>query len=162
MKEALLQTELSEEQEIINRFMDNAAAFIASLPIQLKPDLRHKFFPGVYIREIRLPQGAQLISKVHKTEHAFQLLQGRILVFDGIHEAVILKAPYTGRTIPGGQRIGIALDNVIWQNIHPTKIKPTNNSEESIDKAVKKIERKVVEPYKNLKLIHNINHKEIR
>lgn len=142
-----------QDKRIIDAFMHNAAAFIAALPVQLIPPVKHTFFPGIYIREIRLPEGAKLISRVHNTEHAFQVMQGKILIYDGEHEAVILEAPYTGRTMPGTQRIGIALTKVIWQNIHPTKIKPKSNSEADIKEAVHKIDKKVVVPYKSLNLI---------
>lgn len=132
--------------------MNDAALFISSLPNQFDPVIRHKFVPGVYIRQMDVPAGSQILSKVHKTDHAFMLTRGRILVYDGVHEAVILKAPYTGVTLAGAQRIGIALEDVTWCNIHPTKIKPTDDTVEALEIAVSKIEKKVVEPFNKLLL----------
>lgn len=139
------------EKEIINSFMDNMEAFMSNLP---KADIGYKdvFAPGVYLRKMFVPAGSILTSKVHRTEHCFIVSKGRILVYDGVHEAVILKAPYDGKTMPGTRRLGIALEDTVWINIHPTKIKPKDESDEAIREAVKKIERRVIEPYKNLLL----------
>lgn len=133
--------------------MQDAAAFISNLPLSVNVEITHHFAPGVYIRQMRLPAGAQLLSKVHKTEHFFKLDMGRILVYDGIHEAVILEAPFTGKTMPGAQRIGVALSPVLWCNIHPTKIMPVADTADAVAEAVRKIERKVIQPFKNLKHI---------
>jgi len=144
------------DTEIINAFMDNAEVFISQLPpVDVK--IEHIFAPGVYIRKMILPKGAILTSKIHKTESAFIVSGGRILVYDGVHEAVILQASYDGITLPGTRRMGIALENMVWFNIHPTRIKPKNNSKEAIEEAVAKIERSIIEPYTNLKLIQGGN-----
>ena len=132
--------------------MDNAELFMSKLP-DATIEYRHKFLPGVYIRKMYVPAGAILTSKVHKTEHAFIVNKGRILVYDGVHEAIILKAPYDGTTLPGTRRIGVALDFTIWINIHPTNIKPVDDSEKALEDALRKIDKKVIIPYKNLKLI---------
>lgn len=139
------------ERELLDLFMDNAELFISKLP-PVEIGIKHIFSPGVYIRKMWVPQWGVLTSKVHKTEHAFIVSKGRILVYDGIHEAVILKAHFDGITMPGTRRMGIALDDTVWLNIHPTNIKPKDNSDEAIMEAVDRIERKVIEPYKNLLL----------
>lgn len=131
--------------------MDNAELFISRLPT-VDPGIKHLFSPGVYIRKMWVPAGAMMISKVHRTQHPFIVSKGRILVYDGIHEAVILKAHYNGITMPGTRRLGIALEDTVWLNIHPTHIKPKNNSPEAEAEAIYRIESKIIEPYTNLKL----------
>lgn len=138
--------------EVVNEFMDNAELYISKLP-PVTPGIQHVFAPGVYIRKMYLPKGSILTSKVHRTEHAFIVSKGSILVYDGIHQAVILKSSYDGITLPGTRRMGIALEDTIWMNVHPTKIQPKSNSDEDVQAAVDKIEKRVIEPYKNLKLI---------
>lgn len=137
--------------EIVNEFMDNVELFMSKLP-PITPEIKDIFAPGVYIRKMMCPVGTLLTSKIHRTEHAFIVSGGKCLVWDGVHEAVILQASYNGITLPGTRRLGIALENLTWFNIHPTKIKPSDNSPEAIAEAVKKIERIVIEPYKNLLL----------
>lgn len=143
--------ETNTDIEIVNAFMDNMELFMSSLP-PVFPEITHIFAPGVYIRKMICPQWTILTSKVHRTEHTFIVSGGKCLVWDGVHEAVILKASYNGTTLPGTRRMGIAIENLTWFNIHPTKIKPVDNSEEAVSDAVRKIEKKVIEPYKNLNL----------
>lgn len=140
------------DTEIINSFMDNAEVFISSLP-SVEIRIKHVFAPGVYIRKMYLPANSILTSKIHRTKHIFVVSKGRILVYDGIHEAVILKSSYDGITMPGTRRMGIALEDTIWMNIHPTKIKPVDDSDEAVEDAVNKIESRIIEPYKNIKLL---------
>lgn len=144
-------TENLSDQEIVHKFMDNMELFMSSLP-PIIPEIQDIFAPGVYIRKMICPKGTILTSKVHRTKHAFIVSGGKCLVYDGIHEAVILQASYNGITLPGTRRMGVALENLTWFNIHPTKITPADDSAEAIAEAVKKIERKIIEPYKNLLL----------
>jgi hypothetical protein len=144
------------DTEIVNAFMDNMEVFISKLP-PVEIGIEHIFARGVYIRKMICPAGALLTSKVHKTESAFIVSGGRILVYDGEHEAVILQASYNGITLPGTRRMGIALENLVWFNIHPTRIKPKDNSEAAVAEAVAKIEKIIIEPYSNLKLIKGGN-----
>lgn len=129
--------------------MDNAEVFIRNLP-PIDIHVRHLFVPGLYVRQMHVKAGGIVLSKVHKTEHAFMVTMGKILVYDGDHEAVILKSPFTGVTLPDTRRVGIALEDTVWVTMHPTKIKPINDSIEAVEAAVAKIERKVIQPYKNI------------
>lgn len=140
------------EKQLIKDFMSDTLAFMINLP---HADIRieDKFTPGVYLRKMYAPKGSVILSKVHKTEHPFILAKGRILVYDGVHEAVILKAPYQGVTLPGTQRMGIALDDVVWINVHATNHQPEDDSLEAISAAVARIEADIIEPFDNLKLV---------
>jgi hypothetical protein len=149
MQETELYTQ--QEREIINSFMDNMELFISRLP-PVEVGIKDVFAPGIYVRKMWVPGGGIMTSKVHRTEHIFMVTKGRILVYDGIHQAVILKAPYDGKTLPGTRRMGIALEDTVWANIHPTRIKPNNNTDEAKAKAVARIEKRIIEPYTNLKL----------
>lgn len=131
--------------------MDNIELFLSSLP---KADIRIKdvFAPGLYIRKMWAPAGSVLTSKIHRTEHPFIVSKGRILVWDGIHRAVILKASYDGITLPGTRRLGVALEDTIWMNVHATDITPVDDSEGAKAAAVLEIEKMIIEPYENLLL----------
>lgn len=157
MVEELSYIQLLSDEEVIAAFMSDTVAFMQSLPNQITPVIDHQFFPGLYVRTMSVPSGAQLLSKVHKTTHAIEVVKGRILIFDGISDPVILKAPYIGESKAGSQRVGICLEDVVWRNFHVTKIKPTDDSDAARLLAVQKIERKVVEPFNNLNL-----NKEVR
>lgn len=143
--------QLLTDSQIVNAFMDDMEVFISQLP-PVEIEIKHIFAPGVYIRKMLCPAGAILTSKVHKTESAFIVSGGKILVYDGIHEAVILQASYNGITLRGTRRMGIALENMTWFNIHPTNIQPKDNSDEAIQTAVNQIEQEIIELYENLLL----------
>lgn len=142
---------MQNDRQIIDRFMDDMELFLSQLP-PTTAEITHTFVNGIYIRKMSLPADTMITSKVHKFEHAFIVSQGRVLVYDGVHEAVILKASYTGVTLPGTRRMMIALEDTVWSNIYPTKIKPVDDTVEAVERAIEKIEQKVIEPYKNLLL----------
>jgi hypothetical protein len=42
--------------------------------------LVHRFTPGMYIREIFMPAGSLITSKIHKTEHPYTISKGKFAV----------------------------------------------------------------------------------
>lgn len=81
--------------------------------------LKHTFTPGIYVREITMPAGAFLTSKIHKTEHPYFVLRGRVRVYteDGMQDIV---APYSGITKAGTKRILHIIEDTVWITIHAT------------------------------------------
>jgi hypothetical protein len=92
---------------------------MAQMP-QVHCELTHRFAPGVYLREIKMPADAVVIGKVHKTEHFNVLIQGACLIVhdDGRREE--LRAPTTFVSKAGVQKVIYILEDMIWQTIHPT------------------------------------------
>lgn len=90
--------------------------------------LVHKFTPGIYIREVFNPAGAFIVTKIHKVEHPFVVLKGRISTFvpeDGgkVQELV---APYIGITKAGTRRVILAHEDTVFITFHPN---PTNTQD---------------------------------
>jgi len=81
--------------------------------------VKHSFADGCYIREIFNPANELLVTKIHKKEHPFFLMQGEmsILTEDGIKH---LKAPYNGITKPGTKRIIYTHSDCIFVTVHAT------------------------------------------
>jgi hypothetical protein len=94
------------------------AAAAASQP-QIHCPLEHRFTPGLYIREIRMPKGAVIVSRKHLTEHPFIVSQGHaaVLTDEGVQQ---IRAPYCGITKPGTQRILYIHEDCVWTTFHPT------------------------------------------
>jgi hypothetical protein len=121
---------------------------------ELNP-VKHSFADGCYIREIFNPANELLVTKIHKKEHPFFLMQGEmsILTEDGIKH---LKAPYHGITKPGTKRIIYTHSDCIFITVHAT-------TETNIDK----IEEQVIakdfsDPLitqEDIKLLKNKNNK---
>jgi hypothetical protein len=80
----------------------------------------HRFTDGMYVREIHMPAGAVLTSKIHKTEHPFVILKGSVSVWSANEGSILYKAPYLGITKPGTRRILFVHSDTVWATFHST------------------------------------------
>ena len=76
----------------------------------------HRFGPGIYIREVRLPAGAFVIGHEQTQEHLNIMLTGRVRMVDG----TILQAPmiFTGKP---GRKAGFIEEDCVWLNVYATE-----------------------------------------
>lgn len=112
--------------------------------------LVHRFTPGLYTREIFMPAGSLVTSLIHKTEHPFFILKGRVAVLNEIDgEMLRLKAPYVGITKPGTRRVLYIYEDCVWVTTHPTSVVPEGDTEEDILAAVKLVEDKIIQKHEN-------------
>ena len=111
---------------------------LEALPLSVKGDaldkmcpLKHTFVDGAYIREIFMPKGTLLTSKIHKICHPYFVMKGdcSVLTDEGV---VRIKAPYTGVTQPGTKRILYMHEDTVWITVHVTKHKDLTMIEEEI------------------------------
>ena len=81
--------------------------------------LKHTFVDGAYVREIRMPKGVLLTSKIHKICHPYFVLEGDVSVLteNGVQR---IKAPYSGITQPGTKRILYIHEDTTWVTVHVT------------------------------------------
>jgi hypothetical protein len=102
--------------------------------------LTHRFTPGLYIREIFMPAGAIVVSRIHRFEHPYVMSMGRCAVYidgDGWRE---LRAPHTGITLPGTRRLLAIFEDTIWTTFH---LNPTE------ERDIATLEDMVCEDYQN-------------
>ena len=85
---------------------------------QLDMPLRHWFPPGLYVREILMPKGAIVISRVHKFEHPYIVSKGRVAVWCENDGWQFITAPFTGITRPGTRRILFIAEDCVWTTFH--------------------------------------------
>lgn len=110
--------------------------------------LKHSFSEGVYVREIFIKKGMFAIGKIHKFEHTFFLMKGKMLLCgeDGVKE---IEAPFYGNASAGTKRVVVALEDSVFVNVHPN---PTNIKE------IEKLEESFVvssyKDYENFKLLN--------
>ena len=96
--------------------------------------LRHFFTPGLYIREVFIPKGTKVITKIHKTEHPFVISMGRVSVWTPATGVLHYEAPFTGITRPGTRRLIYAHEDVVWTTFHPTnKTDPAEIEKDNIE-----------------------------
>lgn len=96
------------------------AAIVASDKPRVECPIVHRFTPGLYIREIRIPAGTLLTSMEHRFQHPFVISQGSIEVFSESEGAVTYHAPHCGITQPGTRRALFALTDTVWTTFHAT------------------------------------------
>lgn len=127
------------KQVVIRKAFDDIEAKMAQFP-QVRLPLNHLFTPGLYIREVLLPKGTLLTSKIHMTEHPFVISRGLVSVWSGIEgeKPMLFGAPYTGVTKSGTRRIIYAHEDTIWSTFHVTK-----------ETDIEKIERDIIFRHQN-------------
>lgn len=123
---------LAKQNEKINALEQ---ALVDNLPAVECP-LIHRFTPGLYAREIFMPAGTIITSKIHKTEHPFVILSGRVRVWTDEDGDVELVGPHVGITKPGTRRVLAILEDTRWITFHP--------SEET---ELVALERELIEPH---------------
>jgi len=111
---------------------------ILSLDDSLKDDdieklcpLVHSFGDGCYIRQIFMPKGTLIVSKIHKITHPYFVMTGKASVAteSGVE---VIKAPYQGITQAGTKRVLYIHEDMIWITVHVTKETDLKKIEEEI------------------------------
>jgi len=114
--ETTLETPKSPDQVKLDRF---TKAALAAREYHVNMPLVHRFAPGLYIREIFMPKGTIVVSRIHKTTHPFVVSKGECEVWCPERGWQRIKAPYTGITTPGTQRLLLIHEDTIWTTFHP-------------------------------------------
>ena len=84
-------------------------------------EIKHYHAPGLYGREMWMPEGYLITGKIHKTEHICVLSQGKVTVSSG-GEAVTYEAPTTIVSKVGAKRAIYAHVDSVWTNFHATEL----------------------------------------
>ena len=112
----------------------------------------HMFTDGMYIREIFMPAGSLITSKVHKTEHPYIVSYGKVAVSIDSNDWIEITAPYTNITKPGTRRVLYILEDCIWTTFHRIdgmKSEYNELNDDEKENIVKEIEKKILEPHIN-------------
>jgi quercetin dioxygenase-like cupin family protein len=110
--------------------------------------LEHSFSEGIYTREIFIKKGMIAIGKIHKHEHTFFLMKGKLQMSTekGLIE---MEAPTYGVSPSGTKRVVYALEDCVFVNVHPN---PENiNDIEELEKRMVVSNFEEYNEYKRLK-----------
>lgn len=91
---------------------------------QVECPLRHYFIPGMYAREVTIPEGALVTGLIYKYPQICTLSKGHMRVLIG-DEIADIKAPYTVVSDRGIKRIATAVTECVWTtyvHTHETEI----------------------------------------
>ena len=93
--------------------------------------LTHSYGDGCYIRQIFMPKGTLITSKIHKITHPYFVMTGKasIATEDGIET---IQAPYQGITQAGTKRALYIHEDMIWITVHVTNETDLDKIEEEI------------------------------
>jgi len=116
--------------------LNNLEALLASCPPCPEQKVINRFTPGLYSRTIHMQKGLVCTSKIHKTEHQFNVSKGVLKVWSEENGWELIVAPYQGITKPGARRALIILEDTVWTTYHPTH---TTNMEQ--------LEAELIEPH---------------
>lgn len=97
--------------------LEELEAQLEAMP-QVEVRQHHVFTTGLYLREVYIPAGTLLTTRIHLTEHPYIISAGTVSVWTEEDDAVTLHAPHTGVTKPGTRRILFAHTDVIWSTVH--------------------------------------------
>lgn len=86
---------------------------------QAPTPVRHIFGAGVYIRELSAAAGTFLIGHSQKMDHMNVMVKGKVLMLKDDGSIGIVGAGTTYVSKPG-RKIGLVLEDMVWQNIYPT------------------------------------------
>lgn len=90
----------------------------ATIPGDQLP-VKHYFATGIYLRELHMPKGLVVIGHKHREDTVNILLKGSLALIEN-GELVCRKAPYTYVSPAGHRKAAYILEDVIWQNVHPS------------------------------------------
>lgn len=108
----------------------------------------HHFTKDTYVRQVFMPAGSLITSKIHLTEHPYFILQGTAHVKIDEGEWEILTAPYVGITKAGTRRVLFIESDCVWCTSHVLQKE---------GETVEEIEERIIEKHENLL----INKKEL-
>lgn len=111
-----------------------AAETVMAQHEQVECPVTHRFTDGMYVREIFMPEGILVASKVHKTEHFYVVLKGRVSVRIGDRVEEVA-AGHLGVTKPGTHRLLYIHEDTTWVTFHPN---PDNLT------SLKELEEKII------------------
>lgn len=98
---------------------------------------KHSFAGGCYVREIYNPPNLLIMTKIHKVDHPFFLMSGKmsVLTEEGM---ITIEAPHHGITKAGTKRVIYTHEPCVFVTVHATdKTTPEEVEEEVIAKDFK-------------------------
>ncbi len=129
--------EIAEKKEFqgkittIEERMRRTKNFVTGKELDALFPLKHTFVDGMYIREIFMPKGSIIMSKIHRHKHPYFVTKGdtSVLTEKGVQR---IKAPYNGITERGTKRLLYMHEDTVWITVHATESKDLEEIEEQI------------------------------
>lgn len=89
-------------------------------PCGMAWEVFHHFAPGIYAREMRVPAGAVITSRVHKFENLSILSKGRMALYLADGTVREISAGFHLVAPAGSRRVAAVLEDAVWTCMHNT------------------------------------------
>ncbi len=88
--------------------------------VQVDCPVVHRFGPGTYIREVKIPSNTYAIGHHQNFEHINVFLKGRVSILndDGSFTEMVAPMVFIGKP---GRKVGYIHEEITWLNIYPTE-----------------------------------------
>lgn len=116
MAQKRLRESISARERIAN--LQAALDDIAAVEGQANCPLKHTFTPGLYAREIFVPAGTIVVTKIHKHEHPVFILRGDCTVYSNDGTLKRITAPCMMVTPAGTKRAVYVHEDTVWVTVH--------------------------------------------
>lgn len=133
MEVAKVEKNLPSREDVRNLILD-LDDFMHTIPGALVGDccpLKHTFAKGIYVREITVPKGMLVCTKIHKYSHPVFLLKGDVSILEETGERRV-KAPMHFITPAGTKRVCYCHEETVWVTVHATEETDLEKIEEEI------------------------------
>lgn len=161
-----------KEKKVIKHAFDELEKKVVENYELLSLPLVHRFTDGLYVREMSVPSGCLITSNIHKEQHQFFVLKGKIIIWDEEGNEQLIQAPYIGITEANTRRVGYVIEDVVWATAHAN---PQNMVLDELEKNIfqipnnelldEKLFKKVIDSQKKLKevsiLVNNIKENKL-
>lgn len=120
--------EVWQRRDAINQMANTLIKKISSGELEEGEFLvKHRFAPGIYIREIFMPEDSLIVGKIHKTEHFNEIISGECkVVTPETGEVKHYKAGDIFVSAAGVQKAVYNITDVVWRTVHSN---PTNTED---------------------------------
>lgn len=125
----------------------------------LSVPLVHRFTDGLYVREVSIPKGCVVTSKIHKKQHQFFILKGKVITWDEDGNEQLIEAPYIGITEANTRRVVYAVEDFVWATCHPN---PENETLSQIEEEMFDMDRNNLLDSEMIKKIKDAQDKSIK
>jgi hypothetical protein len=98
--------------------VEEAAAYLLSMP-QSKGNVRHLFYPGIYVRELSVAAGNAIVGRVYKAAQVNILAKGVVLLRreDGSWARTVAPQIFLGGAT---RKIAYVIKDMVWMNVFAT------------------------------------------
>jgi len=128
LRDREIETRLSTREKILSV---ETAMLNSPDRVEIPPHVNH-FADGMYARELFMPAGMIISSKIHITNHFCFVLKGKAQVVDEHKGGQVIEAPCMIKTLAGTKRVLKILEDSLWITVHATEETDVDEIEKQI------------------------------